>query len=197
MILRLLKDVRYSIFALLLMLICLMMFLFAGCVPYRYLDKHHSEICVKCIDEYSQTFPKKDSVSTKKDTVTNPGIGLIKDFYQSMLLICDSSNKVQVRGLGMIIDSLNHDKTKDNKLGDINRLLTNYVFKNGILTVNFKLYQDSIRILNEKINTIQTQPPTIITKPPIIEEKTPFWVWLYMGFTILVIIALIVIVIKK
>jgi hypothetical protein len=186
-------KVKLISWILLALILILSIFYLFSCKPIRYLDKHHTELCNKCIDEYAKNFPKKDTVNVVIDTVYVLGAGIIKDEYQNLYFKCDSSGNVKLMIIGIITDSLSFVK---GKLASTNRILSNYAFKNGILTINNKIYQDSILLLNKKI-TILKNDLKVITSPPIIVYKNPIWIWFYIGFSILSIITLLIVIFKK
>jgi hypothetical protein len=170
-----------------------MIWLISGCVPYRYLDKHHSEICNKCIDEYAKDYPKKDSISIIVDTIKVESHNQTNNMYQQLYFECDSLGEVRLISISEAIDSLSNAK---GRLAAINRIVSNYAFLNGVLTVSDKVYQDSITLLNKQITILESNVK-VITSPPITVYKTPFWVWFVLVLCILCISGMIFVILKK
>jgi regulator of replication initiation timing len=151
-----------------------------ACTPYRYLDKHHAEICGKCIDEYAKDH--KDSTMTiKHDTVF---VDVSENLHDTTLvyLKCDSLGNVLLVTV--------------KKLNNVQKVISSYVLKNNTLQVINEQYKDSIRILRNTIILMKNDVKTI-EKPAITIEKVPVWIYFVGGFIVLFMIILLIIVIKK
>jgi hypothetical protein len=147
-------------------LLFLLAIIAVGCTPYRYLEKHKGEICTECMQKYA-----KDSVSVKVDTIYIQKAEQVSDFWQQLYLNCDSLGNVNINGMGAIIDSLKKSRVKPI-----------YIIKNNVLTVNYKVYQDSIRMLQKTIKDIK-----LATPPPTTKDTSP---WLYVSATLLLLLLL-------
>jgi len=152
-----------------------------SCVPYRYLAKHHNEICTQCINEFVQN--KDTTPETKIDTfkqiikVTSP----LDKHLQTLYFRCDSSNRV----IMFQIDNVNGNYLKYKQL------------YNGV-TLNLQVYQDSIDFYKEqlRIEKTITKPPVIINNPPVEIKVTPWWCYLVIGILSLAFIILGIAIIK-
>lgn len=167
----------------------LTMVFFYGCKPVRYLDKHHAEICQGCIEEFSRDFPRKDTVRIVFDTITIPG-AQTNDIWQQLYFDCDSNGNVIYKYANAAYDSIKKTWKYNN------RIFLNYAFQNGILTINNKVFQDSIITLRKQITILQSNVK-VIEKPPVTVYKAPVWIWFALGLSILAIVAILAITIKK
>ena len=139
-----------------------------SCTPYRYLDKHHKEICDKCISELI----RHDSISI--DTLIqyrDVYIPLANDsIWQDVYFKCDSNNQVLML---KVIDGKKSEK-----------LINDFTFNNNVLRVKSKLLQDSILVLNKIIKERKTEyiqiPPVEI---PVDKNK---WIYLIVIFGLLI-----------
>jgi hypothetical protein len=52
-----------------LLITLLLILIVTSCTPYRYLSKHHNEICSKCIDEYTSSIDTTKKIIIKHDTI--------------------------------------------------------------------------------------------------------------------------------
>jgi hypothetical protein len=161
--------------------IILTLLFIVSCTPHRYLAKHETEICNKCIDKYTvQTI--KDSIITKIDTLwIDVSENIIDSTYTELYFECDSDNQVLM--------------TKIEKIKESGQILSQYKFKNNILTVQNKSYQDSIQelrtIIEHNKNNVQ-----IVEK--IIKEKiVSKWIYFVGIIVFLFLLILLIIILKK
>lgn len=171
-------------------IICLLI-VFASCKPVRYLDKHHDEICIKCIDEYAKK-PFKDTVIVRFDTVRIQGDGETNDVYQMLLLECDSVGQVSIKTLYKAQDSL---KRSMSDVQVLNRIISSYYIKNNMLFINNKVLNDSITKLLKIIEI--NKAPIIIEKPAKVIEKTPLEAKIAIWSLLFIVIILSILYLKK
>lgn len=162
-------------------LIYLIIALLTSCVPHRYLAKHKDEICAKCIEENIIQF-SKDSIITKIDTLwIDVSENIIDSTYIELYFECDSDNQVLI--------------TKVEKIKESGQIISQYQFKNNILTVKNKVYQDSIMQLNSTIERIKSDVK--IVEKIVNKEVVPKWVYLVGIIVFLFLITLLIIILKK
>jgi hypothetical protein len=138
-----------------------------SCTPYRYLERHKGEICTECLEKYA-----KDSSSSTIDTVYIDSPVEVSDFWQELFLNCDSTGTVQLLNYSNYIDSIAKVRVKPT-----------YIVKNNVLTINYKVWQDSIIMLKKTIKDIK-----IATPPPIKVDVVPLWVWIIFALLFIIII---------
>lgn len=164
-----------------IILIYLIIALLTSCVPNCYLVKHKAEICAKCIEENIIQF-SKDSIITKIDTLwIDVSENLIDSTYTELYFECDSDNQVLM--------------TKIEKVKESGQIISQYQFKNNILTVKNKVYQDSIMQLNSTIERIKSDVK--IVDKIVNKEVIPKWVYLVGIIVFLFLIILLIIILKK
>jgi hypothetical protein len=155
--------------------------LLAGCTPYRYLERHKDEICAKCIEENTVQITK-DSIITTTDTLwIDASENIIDSTYTELYFECDSNNQVLM--------------TKVEKVKESGRILSEYKFKNNVLTVQNKSYQDSIQELRTTIKHLQNNVK--IVEKTINKEVVPKWVYITGIIVFLFLITLLIIILKK
>lgn len=152
-----------------------------SCTPYRYLSKHHNEICSKCIDEYTSSIDTTGKTLIKIDTVY---VDVSENLYDTVkiYLRCDS--------LGNVI------LVTTKKLTESQKIISKYLLNNNVLTVVNERLNDSIMVLNKTIISLKNSVQTI-EKPAEIIYKVPVWVYICSGFLLLFLIILLVLVFKK
>lgn len=152
-----------------------------SCVPHRYLEKHETEICNECIDKYTVQ-SVKDSVIIKTDTLwIDVSENIIDSTYTELYFECDSDNQVLM--------------TKVEKIKESGQILSEYKFKNNVLTVQNKAYRDSIQqlrtIIEKNKNNVQ-----VVTKT-VKEQVIPKWIYLIGIIIFLFLVILLIIILKK
>lgn len=157
--------------------------LIVSCTPYRYLDKHHNEICMNCVKEFISNLDTSKQVQTITHVDSIPVINPLDPMVLNMYFKCDSTNKV-------VLDSI------DELNAGIKKWM--YLFKNGKLTLS--MLQDSILYWKKQYiieKTINQKEPIIIKEPAEIKYKIPTSMWFLTGGLLLSLIIILVIVFKK
>lgn len=152
-----------------------------SCVPHRYLNKHHDEICLKCIDEFTADFQNTTTVITHHDTTY---IDVSENLHDTtyIQLKCDSLGNVLIVTV--------------KKLKDSQKIISSYIMKNNVLNVVNERLNDSIMILSDSI-VILNNKLQIIEKPVVTIYKVPLWVYWVGGIISLFLIILLISVFKK
>lgn len=153
-----------------------------SCKPTRYLEKHHVEICLDCIDEYIRdSIADVETVYTTDTVWVDVSENLIDSTYTELYFECDSNNQVLL--------------TKIVKLKDSDKILSQYTFQNNVLRVLNKSYLDSIAELHITIDRLKNNVKII--EKPVIKEILPKWIYVTGGLFLLCLIILLILAIKK
>lgn len=152
-----------------------------SCAPNRYLNKHHDEICLKCINEFTANFQDSTIVIAYHDTIWRDVSENLHDTTYIQLK-CDSLGNVLIVNI--------------KRLKDSQKIISSYIMKNNVLNVVNERLNDSIMILSDSI-IILNNKLQIIEKPAVTIYKVPLWVYWVGGIISLFLIILLILVFKK
>lgn len=165
-----------------LLSILVLLTVLVSCKPTRYLEKHHVEICLDCIDEYIRDSITGVETVYQIDTMwIDMSNTLIDSTYTELYFECDSNNQVLM--------------TKIVKIKDSDKIVSRYSFQNNVLKVLNKSYLDSIAELHITIEKLKNSVK--IVEKPIVEKVVPTWIYIVGGFFFLFLVILLILVIKK